>query len=62
VTGVLWLPVFVAMGFNAWVYRSIARWKKPARCKNCGLRPKWAFDTSARGKEEIMRDHVKVCL
>lgn len=38
------------------------KFKRPKRCSNCGLRPKWVFDTTARQGPELLRDHRKECL
>lgn len=58
--------IIAATVFALWVdwliIRSVARWKRPARCENCGLRPRWAFDFTPRGADELYRDHLKVCL
>lgn len=54
----LWTAALAAC---AYIWQTVAAWKRPPRCANCGRRPRWAFDTSARNGQDLARDHAKVC-
>jgi len=59
----LWLLWHMTAGaICALMVSSTVRYKRPKRCRNCGRRPRWVFDTKSGSGQDIDRNHAKECI